>query len=246
MVDRMGGPRSEQRRKALRRFFEAHGMNARETAVRAGFKNANTIYNFLSGRSASLNTETYQALVSVVSGATMSDILGEKDLSSSANMSPLVVRGVAAVGVWSESGELPYYEQFQTAVPVPASMVRGLYGLLVRGDAMDFVYPDGSLVAVRSLDAFGHGVDTGHRVVVQRFRDGLVETSLREIVDVDGGVRLVSRSSNPRHLVAIDPDADWREGGRFKDAAGISTQVSAVVIGGYVAEPKVYSLMDLA
>lgn len=236
MINSVGGPRAEHRRRALRRFLEAHETNPRELCLRAGLASANALYNFLSGRSGSLNTSTYEALVQAVPGASMADILGEKKMSSGSRISTVTVKGEVRSGVWLDSVDYPHYDQFETAMPIPTSVGRGLYALRVRGDGMDQIYPDGSILVVQGLHSFLGHVGPGVRVVVHRHRGGLTEATVKEVTVLDDErPALVSRTNNPRHALVIELDEGW-DVGSTTQTGGVVTEVVAVVLGCFMPE----------
>ncbi|MEQ8588600.1 MAG: hypothetical protein RLO01_09085 [Thalassobaculaceae bacterium] len=234
---RSGGARAEHRRRALRRFIDAHNTNPREMAVRAGFKNANAIYNFLAGRSLSLSTETYEALVATVPGATMADILGEGSLSSSSDMCPVTVKSLAEVSRWRESADLLPFDQFRTAFPIPLSSGRGAFGLRMGDRSMSQVYPRSSLLLARTIESYDQDLDPGVRLVLHRFRSGLVEVSVRELVeDTDGGLGLTLRSDDLMLSAYLPLGDGWREGSRFDAGSESKAQVTGVIVGCFIPE----------
>lgn len=77
------------------------------------------------------------------------------------------------------------------------------YALLVAGDSMDELFPDGSYVTCAEYADTGLAIRPGLIVHVERTMAGthLVETTLKEVASTDrpGRYELRPRSSNPRH-----------------------------------------------
>src|SRR5690606_8262855 len=112
----------------------------------------------------------------------------------------LYVKGIVAAGVWGEAFELPEAEwqtfTGRTGIEAPIDM---RFGLRVVGDSMDERYPEGTILECVSLFS---GIDPapGRNVVVLRTDEaGRVEATVKELVEQDGELWLVPRSSNPVH-----------------------------------------------
>lgn len=115
----------------------------------------------------------------------------------------LPVVGVIAAGSWREIDA-------DEAIPGPSHIGMGndprfprirQYALLVSGDSMNELFPDGSYVTcIDHVDA-GMDLKVGMVVHVERSRDGgqLVETTLKEIASINGETVLAPRSTNPKH-----------------------------------------------
>jgi SOS-response transcriptional repressor LexA len=139
---------------------------------------------------------------------------------------PLI--GTVQAGYWSEvnvDGE-PF-----GSVPVflPEYERADLFALKVVGRSMDKLYPEGTDVIVCPMAQAG--VRDGDIVVVERRRNGLVETTLKQIVVSARGIELWPKSSDPAHqtpilLPARDNDSD----------NGIA--VTGVVVGSFSKEQR--------
>ncbi|WP_167765261.1 MULTISPECIES: LexA family transcriptional regulator [unclassified Brevundimonas] len=115
-------------------------------------------------------------------------------------------------------GFVPFYD--------PRYNRANVYALRVVGRSMDLHYPDGATVYV--VPAVEAGIREGDHVVARRERSGLWETTLKEIVLIDGKMALRPRSSDPAHqdVLRIDDGGAWPE-------------IIAVVVGSYVpATPR--------
>lgn len=112
----------------------------------------------------------------------------------------LFVKGEVAAGQWVDAYEWPRDDwQPLTGRPDITASLDQRFFLRVAGDSMDEVYPHGTFVECVSL--FGKAEATpGKRVVVVRERDdGMVEATVKELVEIDSEFWFVPRSSNPSH-----------------------------------------------
>ena len=112
----------------------------------------------------------------------------------------LFVKGLVAAGLWREAFETPEDEwQSFTGRADVAADIQHRFGLRIVGDSMNEIYPDGAIVECVSV--FGHAEPApGKKVVVIRTRDDhQVEATVKELVEQDGALWLVPRSSNPAH-----------------------------------------------
>lgn len=112
----------------------------------------------------------------------------------------LYVKGEVAAGVWKSAYEWPQdeWQSFTGRADVNAEL-QHRFGLKVVSDSMDLVYPIGTIVECVSV--FGHAEALpGKRVVVVRMNDhSEYEATVKELVEQDGELWLVPRSSNPAH-----------------------------------------------
>jgi transcriptional regulator with XRE-family HTH domain len=134
----------------------------------------------------------------------------------------LYVKGDVQAGVWRAAIEYPASDwvAFTGRADVTAEQEHR-FGLRVIGDSMDLIYPEGTILECVSL--FGRAEATpGKRVIVIR-RDlhGESEATVKELVQQDGELWLVPRSSNPIHapirLGAAEPGIE-------------ETRIAAVVV----------------
>lgn len=140
----------------------------------------------------------------------------------------LYVKGEVAAGVWSEANELPpeEWQSFTGRADIKAD-IGHRFGLRVVGNSMDLVYPPGTIVECVSI--FG-GVQPlpGKRVIVVRKNyHGECEATVKELVEQEGVMWAVPRSSNPEHLPIRLNESN---------ADIIETRITAVVVGSYRAE----------
>jgi SOS-response transcriptional repressor LexA len=106
----------------------------------------------------------------------------------------LPVVGEVRAGNWAEVlSEEPVIEE-HIAVHLPEYSRASLFALRVVGRSMDLKYPDGCVVIV--APAAEAGIRVGDDVVVRRYRDGLAETTLKEVTQNGAGYELTPRSSD--------------------------------------------------
>ena len=116
------------------------------------------------------------------------------------------VRGVLQAGLWQsdfESYDVDRVEYVDIGVDhrfpgVERSAFR------VRGDSMDRLYPEGTIVIVATYGDLGMSPADGDKVVVIRDVDGNQEATIKQLEIRDGRTAaLWPRSSNPQHSAAI-------------------------------------------
>jgi SOS-response transcriptional repressor LexA len=116
----------------------------------------------------------------------------------------LPVRGTVEAGSWREAALLSDldYESESPLVAPEWVVDSGAFALRVVGPSMDLLYPDGSLIVVQPWH--GGPLPYGRRVIVERIRDGLVETTVKELVrGSNGDPELWPRSSHAAHQAPI-------------------------------------------
>lgn len=135
------------------------------------------------------------------------------------NVSLLTVRGTVEAGSWREVAFTDLIHDPET-LPAPHSVVdSGAFALRVAGPSMDQLYPDGSYVVVQPWH--GGPLPFGKRVIVERTRHGLVETTVKELVHgPDGEPELRPRSTHPAHQAPI----------LYKDMEDVTVRIIGIVI----------------
>lgn len=112
----------------------------------------------------------------------------------------LWVKGEVAAGVWKAAAEWPEADwQTFTGRSDVSARADHRFGLRVVGDSMDLLYPHGTIVECVSV--FGQvEIEPGKRVVIVRENlGGAFEATVKELVEQDGSMWAVPRSSNPAH-----------------------------------------------
>lgn len=222
---------AERRRRALRQFMAARGLEPAEWARRAGLTNANSIYNFLRGRAASLSQKTLEALASA-EGVSVSELTGESLVTLRRGLTRLEVRGEVQAGAWKEAIELPPDERFVITLysfDLPSGVKT--YGLLVRGTSMDKIYPPGTVIEVVNLPDFWRELRNGDKVVVyRRNREGLIEATCKEFQKSDSTVWLWPRSNDPAYQQPFSFPWPPRADSEPRDDGVESVEIRAVVV----------------
>lgn len=110
----------------------------------------------------------------------------------------LTVRGTVEAGSWREVALSDLGYDPETLIAPRSVVDSGAFALRVAGPSMNVLYPDGSFVVVQPWH--GGSLPFGKRVIVERRRDGLVETTVKELVrGADGEPELWPRSNHPAH-----------------------------------------------
>lgn len=112
----------------------------------------------------------------------------------------LFVKGEVAAGIWRAAAEWPEanWQTFTGRSDIAAN-AEHRFGLRVIGDSMDMVYPHGTIV--ECVSTFGR-VEAlpGRRAVIVRENDRHeFEATVKELVEQDGELWAVPRSTNPAH-----------------------------------------------
>jgi len=156
----------------------------------------------------------------------------------------LPVIGAVEADKWAAGWEWPEADKFDIAVPAD-SRYPGIerFGLVVRGPAMDQLYPDGAIAICASLSALDEPPTPGQKLVVLR-RDAAdrFETTIKELaLDQDGTPWLWPRSRHPAHQSPLPFPTGIKEapGSAFAEAAVAFAQpvrVAARVLAVYKEE----------
>ena len=139
------------------------------------------------------------------------------------------VVGAVQAGAWNENAQ--WEESFHYAVPVPPDPRYpnySRYGLEVRGESMDLVYPEGSVVICVPIREIESEPDNGARVIVERRNfGGETEATVKELaIDPAGDKWLTAKSSNPAHSAPIP----------LSDGQTEAVEITGLVIGSYRPE----------
>lgn len=140
----------------------------------------------------------------------------------------LNVKGEVAAGVWRPAFELPQDEwQRFTGRPDILASLDMRFGLRVVGESMNELYPHGSIVECVSVFS-GADIIPGKRVIVVRQRDDLeYEATVKELVETDGRLWAVPRSTNPTfRAFPLDENEDGI----------IETRIAAIVVAAIILE----------
>lgn len=140
------------------------------------------------------------------------------------------VVGFVQAGVFGDATQIPETEQIKICLSLGEQYKRmRKFCLEVRGDSMDMVYPEGSILACVLLEdylSYNQALD-GKRVIVQRRNDALeVESTVKEYRSIDGRVWLMPHSKSGKYTPIILSD----------DGGQSNATIIGVVVGSYREE----------
>lgn len=105
------------------------------------------------------------------------------------------VLGAVQAGLFAPIPDEPEIEAMVPLV-LPGFESASLYALRVMGESMNLYYPSGTLVVVCPVQEYGLPRDGDH-VIVRHYRNGMAETTVKEVRQEKEGVSLWPRSSDP-------------------------------------------------
>lgn len=172
-------------------------------------------------------------------GVSMDAILSNSPTIAPIHTTQIEVRGDVQAGVWREAIEWPQADWYAITVPLDVAFA-GLhrYGLLVKGDSMDKVFPDGSIAVVINLVDLGRMPKTGEiAVVVQRSKtSNEFEATVKAVQVLDSGeIILWPQSTNPDFATPIR----IKPGECDHDAGMPDVFIQALVVASYRPKPTV-------
>jgi transcriptional regulator with XRE-family HTH domain len=203
----------------IRHLREARGLTLAELAEQVGTSHA-TIQRLESGKMRL--TQEWAERISAALAVHMPEIFGE--------IVPAVAKGLDVLGdvqagVWREvdvADELKYPPL--PIGPDPRYSPIKQFALRVRGESMNKTVRDGAYIVCVTWAELGRGPRDNDLVVVERRRDGLVETTVKRIRLENKKVLLLPDSDDPRWQTPL-----VLEGGLENDEIA----VIALVIGKY-------------
>lgn len=160
----------------------------------------------------------------------------------------LYVRGDIQAGQWREATEWPMNEWVPVTVPINLKYRNfPSYALYVRGDSMNLVYPDGTIIIIINFSDLGKLPEDGDCVVTIR-RDSLTdcyEATLKIVqIKEDGSILLWPRSNNPNFLKPIalpKMTTQYQANGMDGDCAATpDILIQGLVVGSYQSAEKIY------
>jgi SOS-response transcriptional repressor LexA len=122
---------------------------------------------------------------------------------------PIQVVGHVQAGAWTTALEWPEDQRFDVSAMAPRWMsMHPLLGLEVRGDSMNLVYPEGTILTCIPFDRLDRAPRRlEHLVVAEVDEHGNQESTVKEYqVDRNGVAWLAPRSDNPEHQTPIRLD----------------------------------------
>lgn len=207
-------------RRRLGQFLKSKGIKPTTLSLKIG--RSPTLVRDLMEKTSDVKLSTVSKIAAEL-GISVNDLLtSDAELTPIALGPRLYVKGVVSAGDWVEAFELPQEDWvvFMGREGVTAEPDHR-FGLRVKGDSMDEIYPEGTIIECVSV--FGRTEPMpGKKVVVIRTRhDGLVEATVKELAEVDGEIWLRPRSRNPIHQ-AFKLNGD--------DPEIVETRIAAVVV----------------
>lgn len=164
--------------------------------------------------------------------AELTNLERDPDPSDGYQMAARLV-GVVQAGAWVESLEIPPSEQELLFLPSPRQAVDfECQAFEVRGDSMDLVFPEGTIVFAIPTIANGLRPADGDRVIVSRRNDdGEYEATVKEYrIDTENPkfprAWLHPRSSNPEWQEPLPADDPYME-----------TTITGIVVAAALYEP---------
>lgn len=167
-------------------------------------------------------TERWAAQISTVLGVDVTEVFGQV---LPATASGLPVLGEVQAGVWRENDVLdePKHQPLPLG-PDPRYQGKTQFALLVLGESMNKVFTPGTFIVCVSWSDLGRQPREGDIVVVERRRDGMVETTVKRIAIQNRKLVLMPDSTDPRFQNPIE-----LEGSLERDEIAIT----ALVVGRY-------------
>jgi SOS-response transcriptional repressor LexA len=138
------------------------------------------------------------------------------------------VLGEVRAGAWTDIPEDQLEAEEMLPIHLPGFEHAQLYALRVEGRSMDKEYKDGSRVVVCPVAEIG--IRQGDHVIVRRRRNGLMETTLKEVVQDRTGISLWPRSTDAAHQtpIRLDHERDPDDG----------VEIVGVVVAAYSVRPQ--------
>lgn len=147
---------------------------------------------------------------------------------------PIEVIGHAQAGVFTELVEWDEPSRYKVNISQDDGFSPEFtrYGIEVRGESMNKVFPDGSIVSVIDFEELGKKPATGDYVTVLRrdaYGPGFEATIKALQIKDDGTICLWPKSTDPRYQqpLIISPPNDER----IDDAGALDVQIKGLVVG---------------
>jgi transcriptional regulator with XRE-family HTH domain len=203
----------------IKELRESRGLTLAQLADRVGTSHA-TIQRLESGKMR-LNQDWIDKISAALS-VQISEIFGD---IVPATPDGLPVLGEVQAGVWRETeiADEPKHGSLPIGLD-PRYSGKRQFALVVRGESMNRVVQDGAYIVCVSWADLGRAPRDNDLVVVERRRDGMVETTVKRIKLQDKKVWLTPDSDDPRWQAPIVFD-----GGLEHD----EIVITALVVGKY-------------
>lgn len=203
----------------IRQLRESKGLTLAQLAERVGTSHA-TIQRLESGKMRL--TQDWASKISSALSVPISEIFGE---IVPAAVTGLPVLGEVQAGIWREAEVADEHKYLPLPIGAdPRYSSASQFALLVRGESMNRVVRDGAYIVCVTWAELGRAPRDNDLVIVERRRDGLIETTVKRIKLENKKVLLMPDSDDARWQTPIVLD-----GGLESDEIAIT----ALVIGKY-------------
>ncbi|AXC27584.1 MULTISPECIES: LexA family transcriptional regulator [Acetobacter] len=163
---------------------------------------------------------------------------GEASDGQMLQVQTVFVKGAVQAGRWKDAVEWAPTDWYPVYTPTNIRYPNvEKFGLLVRGDSMNKVYPDGSIVIAIKFSDIGSCPQIGQRVVVvRRSVDGFEATVKKFDKDGKGRIILWPESFSPEYQQPIILDGAHKEVYDGSSACAPDVSIEALVVGSYRSE----------
>ncbi|MFB9942799.1 LexA family protein [Gluconobacter oxydans] len=221
----------------IEQMMKAQNTNPKRLAKEAGV-GPTYVRDIIEGRSLDPKTGKLTQIATAL-GCKLDDLLGKGSSITPVHTTQIEVRGDVQAGVWREAIEWPQADWYAITVPLDTAFA-GLhrYGLLVKGDSMDKVFPDGSIAVVINLADLGRMPKTGEVVVaVHRSKTSdEFEATVKAVQVLESGEMILwPQSTNPDFATPLRIPAGACE----HDAGMPDVFIQALVVASYRPKPMV-------
>ena len=234
--------------------LKATGLSERKACLNAGV-GVNSIRH-IRKRDHAPKLPTLAALAAAlgVASSYFTDAASDSGDAHAIALASVHIIGAVQAGVWKEAIEWPAEDWFRVEIPADSRYPEiERFGLEVRGNSMNRLYPEGTIVIIARFGDLARAPNPGERVVVltRSTSSGDYEATLKEFqVEEDGRRVLWPRSTDPdfqRPIILPDGDLPIASNGEliprtvsagnFEHAAGEpDIIISGLVIGSYRRE----------
>jgi hypothetical protein len=214
--------RAAARRKAFKLFMQERDLSPAILAKKAGLPNANGLYNFINGHSASIAQSTIEKLARAT-GTSSAEMFGEAQ-AVGLHVPVIISRVRAESHKWRPNYEI--LGRSQGDLPVLPGMHLD-EAVVVGDDHVNQIFPKGSVVGIASMSSLGRrGYLDGDRVLLHRVRGSQHEVTIRqlEVAPDSKSAELIFRSTDPRFGSRL-PVRCWPYDGSFFEMEGDRYQI---------------------
>lgn len=168
--------------------------------------------------------------LSKLAGVSVDTFIGNTS-GAKVGLTEVPVVGDVEAGVARESYEWPVEDRYSVAAP-PDPRYPGLprFGLVIKGESMNQLYPNGTVViCIRAVD-LARSALPGEKAIVCKRATGGIEATCKEIrIEPDGSVWAWPRSDRPEHQAPLRLTNDGDDGDP-------DVWIDAIVVGSYRLE----------